>query len=64
MDAIGSTPYVITIFTTELSPRTLYQSEQYRSFMRPGRVDFFLKMEEELTTKIENNPTAILAMNE
>ena len=43
-DAISSTKYVITIYTTEISPETLYATEEYRSFMRPGRVDWFMEI--------------------
>ncbi len=62
MDTIGSTPYVIAIFTTELSPKKLYETETYKSFMRPGRVDFFLNMEETKTTYIANDYAKIMAM--
>lgn len=42
LDAFGSKQHVITIFTTEKSPEELYANENYRSFLRPGRVDCFL----------------------
>jgi len=44
LDSIGLTPYVIAIFTTEKTYEELYQVEEYRSFMRPGRVDMILNM--------------------
>lgn len=54
MDTISSIPYVITICTSELSHEDLYETEEYRSFMRPGRIDFFVKMTNETST-IHNN---------
>ena len=45
LDAIDNTKYVIAIYTTEKSPITLANSnEDFKSFMRPGRVDLFLEM--------------------
>jgi hypothetical protein len=29
--------------TTELSPSALYENREWKSFMRPGRVDFFIE---------------------
>lgn len=43
LDALGSTHYVITLFTTKQNPAELYANEQYRSFMRKGRVDYILQ---------------------
>lgn len=45
MDAIGDTPNVIMIGTTELSPEELYKEEKYHSYMRPGRIDHFIKLD-------------------
>lgn len=42
LDAIGSTPYVISIFTTENVD--IYKIEKYQSFIRMGRVDLFITM--------------------
>ncbi len=54
LDAIAGTPYVITIFTSERTPHELYSEKTYRSYMRPGRIDFFLIMNNTKTIKIEN----------
>jgi len=43
MDSIGNTPNVILIGTTEKSYDEL-TSERYRSFVRRGRIDYFMKM--------------------
>jgi hypothetical protein len=44
MDGIGDTKYCNFIGTTELSPETLDSHEDWRSFMREGRVDIFIKL--------------------
>ena len=44
LDALSSVKYVISIFTTEKSPQELYDIREYRSFIRPGRVDMFIRM--------------------
>lgn len=43
LDMIGDTPNVIAIYTTEKSPDELYQNDKWHSFMRKGRVDYFLR---------------------
>lgn len=55
LDAIGGTPYVITIFTTEKDPSEIYQTDEYRSFMREGRVDLFIKMEDDQSSVLNKN---------
>lgn len=55
LDALASMQYVITIFTTEKSPEELYANQQFRSFMRPGRVDFFVKMGKNRSTFVDND---------
>ena len=52
LDNISDAQYVTAIYTTELSPERLYAHEEWRSFFRPGRVDFFIKMTEETSTKV------------
>ena len=52
LDQISDAQYVTAIYTTELSPEKLYEKEEWRSFFRPGRVDFFIKMTDEKSTKI------------
>lgn len=42
LDMIADTKNIITIFTTEKSPETLYKNKKYHSFMRKGRVDEFI----------------------
>ncbi len=44
LDTIANTKYVISIFTTEKSPEELRENKKFVSFMRKGRVDFFLQM--------------------
>lgn len=64
MDAIGDTPNVIMIGTTELSPEKLYEEEKYYSYMRPGRIDKFIKLDRDVNKiekldhkQIKNYPT-------
>ena len=45
MDAIANTPYTILIGTTEKKIEELYETEQYHSFMRRGRIDGFIEMD-------------------
>jgi hypothetical protein len=45
MDAIGDTKNVIAIFTSEKSPLELMKIHpDYKSFMRKGRIDYFINM--------------------
>jgi ATPase family associated with various cellular activities (AAA) len=44
LDSIANTKYVIAIYTTEQSPAELREIPQFRSFMRKGRIDFFINM--------------------
>lgn len=59
LDAISRTPYVIAVFTTEKSPEYLKSfngsnsSHDYRAFFRLGRVDFFLQMSKNKTTRVD-----------
>jgi len=55
LDDLGSIRNIITIFTTEKSPEELYQNEQYRSFIRTGRVDYFINMTADSSTLLVNN---------
>jgi hypothetical protein len=56
MDAIGDTPNVIMIGTTEKTPEELYQNEGYHSFMRPGRIDKFIEMDRDVRkTKFQSH---------
>lgn len=43
LDAIGSIPNIIAIYTTEKTD--IHTVEEYRSFVRKGRVDMFIRME-------------------
>lgn len=60
LDSLSESSHVIVIMTTEKTPQDLYTKEEHRPFFRPGRVDFFLQMTRENTTKIENNPDVLL----
>jgi hypothetical protein len=51
LDSINSTMDVICIFTTEKTPEELYANENFRSFLRVGRVDFFIEMNQIQCTK-------------
>lgn len=59
LDSISRTPYVITIFTTEKSPEYflsfngINSTYDYRPFFRQGRVDFFLRMTRNGSTRQE-----------
>jgi len=44
LDVISDTKHVITIYTTEKTPYQLYEKEEWRSFMREGRVDKFINI--------------------
>jgi hypothetical protein len=44
MDAIASTRYVIGVYTTERSPAELLAVPEYKSLIRPGRVDLVATM--------------------
>jgi hypothetical protein len=44
LDVISDTKHVITIYTTEKTPQQLYKKEDFRSFMRKGRVDTFINI--------------------
>lgn len=59
LDSISRTPYVITIFTTEKNPEYflsfngINSTYDYRPFIRQGRVDFFLRMTRNGSTRQE-----------
>ncbi len=44
LDSFHEHTQTIIIFTTEKSPDEIYKNEKYRSFIRPGRVDYFITM--------------------
>lgn len=44
LDNIGLTPFVIAIYTTELSFEQIVKNNNYGSFIRPGRIDLFVEM--------------------
>lgn len=48
MDAIGDTPNIFMLGTTELSPEELYEIPEYHSYMRPGRNDNFIKLNRDI----------------
>lgn len=64
LDAIGDAEYVITIFTTEKSKEDLDavrvtdentgEEQNFHSFYRKGRVDFFINMTEDTATQVYN----------
>ena len=54
LDAMSDTKHCMVIFTTEKSPEELYEHEEWHSFMRPGRIDFFLKLTASTCTKVEH----------
>jgi len=58
LDSISDTMYVLAIYTTEKTPEELYKNKEWHSFMRPGRVDFFLKMTPHSCRKIEHMDVA------
>jgi len=43
LDALGSVPYVIVLFTTEILD--IKAVDEYASFIRPGRTDLFIRMD-------------------
>ena len=43
LDSISDTEHLIAIYTTEKSPEDLYAQPKWRSFIREGRVSYFLK---------------------
>jgi hypothetical protein len=43
LDAVGDTLNVLSIGTTELTPEQLYEHPEWHSFMRPGRIDYFVR---------------------
>jgi len=58
LDAMSDTKYSMIIFTTEKSPEELYEHEDWHTFMRPGRIDFFLKLTGSTCTKVEHKDIA------
>lgn len=54
LDGIGDCSNVIAIYTTEKNANDLYNDDKYKSFMRPGRVDFFLHMDRSGTSQHKN----------
>ena len=55
MDAIASAKHVILICTTELSVEQLRKKKEWRSFMRPGRIDFFVSMTDANSVRVRND---------
>jgi hypothetical protein len=55
LDNLSDTKHVITIYTTEKSYEELQSIERIKSFIRHGRVDFFINMTADKSTLIENN---------
>lgn len=58
LDSIGEICYVINIMTTEFKPEELYDKEEWRSYIRQGRVNFFVHYYEdngELKSEILNH---------
>ena len=52
LDLIESTKYCITIFTTEKNPHKFqHDHDDFKSFMRHGRLDFVINMENNIATK-------------
>jgi hypothetical protein len=54
LDSMSDTKYSMVIFTTELSPEDLYSHEEWRSFMRKGRIDFFIKLTDTTCEKVNH----------
>jgi hypothetical protein len=54
LDAIGNKKHVIAIYTMEQDPLKLYKDVAYTSFMRNGRVDFFIKITEDDATLFDH----------
>lgn len=56
LDSIGTTENLIIIYTTEKNPLELSRIHgDYKSFMRKGRIDFFLHFTHDSCTKYEND---------
>ena len=53
LDHIAGTKHVIAIYTTEKSPEDIEKMQNTYSFIRKGRVDFFIKMDENSSTRVE-----------
>lgn len=51
-DSIGDTPNTFMVGTTEKTPEELYEYEDWHSFMRPGRIDYFVRFDKD-PSKIE-----------
>lgn len=54
LDAMSDTKYSMIVFTTEMSPEELYEHQDWHSFMRPGRIDFFLQLTANTCTKLNH----------
>jgi len=54
LDALAGTPYVIVIFTTEITRDALHENTEYLSFMRRGRIDYFAHMTDSSCTITPN----------
>lgn len=54
MDAIDNSPNTIAIFTTEKTPEELHQNQDHLSFMRPGRIDYFVTLTKDDVTFIRH----------
>lgn len=50
LDDIGEKKYVIALYTSERDPKDMYNDLRYTSFMRLGRIDFFVNMSREHST--------------
>jgi ATP-dependent 26S proteasome regulatory subunit len=50
LDNIGDKKHVITIYTMESNPVDLFENPYYKSFMRKGRIDFFIEMTSKTAT--------------
>jgi hypothetical protein len=55
LDNIASTKYVIALYTSEKSPKTIQDNRENYPFYRPGRVDFFIKMTETNSVLVNHN---------
>ncbi len=62
IDTIDGCKNMIMIMTSEKTPKELYATNRYDSFMRVGRIDFFVEMnmDKENAAKINNNKTIIM----
>jgi len=63
LDIIGNKKHVITIYTSERDPVEMYKSNDYASFMRKGRVDFFVKMTENQSIAFNHDGKQILNLD-